>query len=106
MKCENGLCGKEFKPHTKDQRFCCKPCGHQSRRCTSPPKPRKHLRCHHCRGLHQTSQCPNRGESVRQFGTMDQDRNYVPPPGVKVRVLVNPPTINGDQLKAMLKEMP
>lgn len=104
MRCEN--CNKEFQRNSAHQRFCSDPCRYQSGRRTNPPKPRKSLRCKWCRGAHQTNLCPNRGPAIRQFGTLDQDRNYIPPPGVKVRILSIPRTVDGEQLKAILKETP
>jgi hypothetical protein len=70
-----------------------------------PPRKRR-LHCHWCGGGHVSTDCPNRdGSTVKLFGTTDADGNYVPPPGVKVRVLSIPTTVDSDQLTQMLKEM-
>jgi hypothetical protein len=58
--------------------------------------------CVRCRGSHLTQLCPNRSPAIRQFGTVDQDRKYVPPEGVQVRVIQIPRHVHGDQLEAFL----
>jgi hypothetical protein len=42
---------------------------------------------------------------VKQYGTVDAQGNYVPPPGVKVRVLEISRTVHSDTLRRVLGEM-
>lgn len=106
LKCENAMCGKEFKRNSPQQKFCSNICRYLSWRRTNPPKPRKHLRCKHCRGRHMTSACPNpTGRVVKQYGTLGPNREYIPPPGVSVRYIQVPYNIYGDRLNQILKEL-
>jgi hypothetical protein len=67
-------------------------------------RPRK-LHCHWCSGGHVSSDCPNRdGKTIRLFGAV-VDGRYVPPPGVKVRIMQLPYDIHGDRLTTILKEL-
>jgi hypothetical protein len=66
---------------------------------------RRRLVCHFCSGRHVSSLCPNRaGTPVKQFGTVDENRQYVPPPGVKVRQLHISSSTHGDTLTELLKQ--
>jgi len=70
------------------------------------PKPRLPLRCKWCRGHHATNTCPNpKGVRRKRFGTLDRNRDYVPPPGLEVPVLSIPSTVHGDSLAALLKNI-
>jgi hypothetical protein len=64
----------------------------------------RRLHCHWCQGKHVSTACPNRaGNSIKQYGTV-VDGLYVPPKGVKVRVLAIPSTVHGSDLTRILKE--
>ena len=65
------------------------------------------LACHYCRGRHKSSECPNRDRktgTVKLYGTTAPDGSYQPPPGVKVRYLVIPPTVHSDSLRRLLEK--
>jgi hypothetical protein len=122
MTCQNDRCGAKFTPHRSWQRFCSERCRLSLHRRLArlkakasrpahpigqahPPRKRR-LNCHWCRGGHVSTDCPNRsGHSVKLYGTTDADGNYVPPPGVNVRVLSIPTTVHSDALTDILKEM-
>lgn len=61
--------------------------------------------CKHCRGPHQANLCPNRGPAIKQFGTLGPNREYIPPPGVNVRIMQITGDTFGDQLTKILKEL-
>lgn len=86
------------------QRFCSDECRNRAHFAKQKAKqhPRfRRLSCHWCSGSHISAACPNRsGTVVKQFGTIDNDRQYVPPPGVKVRVRHLPHHVFGEDLKA------
>lgn len=110
-----GYCKKFFQPQRKGHRFCSVPCAHRFHKAMGrtpemrsvawkKPTGRRRLKCHWCGGKHVSTLCQNRdGGIVNQFGTLDQDRNYVPPPGVKVRVLSIPIHVHSDTLNRLLK---
>jgi len=96
-------CAGEYQPIQPAQKFCGDSCRNRAhcakQKAIARPRFRR-LKCHFCRGRHVSAACPNRyGESVKLYGTMGPNREYVPPPGVRVRVLVLPNTVHGDMLK-------
>lgn len=100
-------CAGEFAPLQPTQKFCGESCRNRAhiaaRKAIARPAFRR-LKCHFCRGRHVSAACPNRdGEVVKLYGTLGPDREYIPPPGVKVRVLVLPNTVHGDMLKSFIK---
>ena len=97
-----GQCGGIMEHPRPGQRFCNESCRNRNhcarQKATARPRFRR-LRCHWCSGKHMTAACPNRtGECVKQFGTLGPNREYVPPPGVKVRVVHAPYNAFADQL--------
>lgn len=106
--CQNPACALPFTPQNPNghnQRYCpeCR-----SARRTMPPKPpARPLRCKWCRGSHLTDHCPNpngRRPVRKLYGTMGPRREYVPPPGVSVRIIEAPYALCGDQLDAWLNQ--
>lgn len=64
---------------------------------------RRSLLCHWCRGAHVSTECPNRaGSAIKLFGTQAPDGSYVPPKGVRVRVIKLPWAMCGDQVAEFL----
>lgn len=118
--CANEHCGNPFVRSRLGQIYCSDRCrkttGNRARLerkklvCADQPKAkrkRRSLLCHWCRGPHVSTACPNRaGAAVRLFGTQAPDGSYVPPPGVRVRVLEVPYSLRGDELTAILKSHP
>lgn len=102
--CANAVCGKQFRRTNPRHRYCCNACRYIAFRAT-PPKPRTRLRCKYCRGRHMTSACPNpSGAVLKQYGTLGPLREYIPPPGVTVRIIHAPYAMHGDELGAWLRE--
>ena len=84
------------------QRYCNMSCRNRAHaaKCKVAKQPRlRRLRCHWCSGGHISTACPNRnGATVKQFGTMGPNREYIPPPGVEVRVRHLGPLVFGEDM--------
>lgn len=123
MTCAHQPCSLRFTPKPgRRQRYCCEACRRHAHRkaqrtaratarravCDVPrPKHvrRKRLECKWCGMGHRTDLCPRNRNVVKQYGTVDAQGNYVPPPGVKVRVLEISRTVHSDTLRRVLGEM-
>lgn len=114
MICANKKCASEFPQKFTFQRFCSEKCRITTYHTAGltpemrrPPRRKRPARCHWCRGPHVSDSCPNRaGKSVRQFGTVDPvTRDYIPPPGVQVRVLHISNNVHSETLATILKEI-
>ena len=111
--CRLRECGKSFRMLAGNHWYCSATCRDAARRrvgflagAPSARRGRPPL-CKWCRGKHTSDRCPNPtgGFMVKRYGSVGPNREYVPPRGLEVRVLVIPPTVHGDQLAAILKEM-
>lgn len=73
-----------------------------------PHKRGKRMRCKWCHRAHTTDRCPDPGNRTRWkklYGSMGPNREYVPPQGLNVRVMQLPPTVHGEDLSRILKEL-
>ena len=121
MTCAYQKCSRSFESKRSWSRYCCPGCRRNAWRQTQRekyakeralhPKPpprvrpkRKRLMCNFCGMAHATDRCRRVREPVKQFGTV-VNGEYVPPEGVKVRMLQIPRTVHGDTLGRLLKEM-
>ena len=100
-------CAITFTPRRGSQKFCSDPCRmkiHNAKhKPISSPKMRR-LHCHWCSGKHISTACPNRGVLfVKQFGSLGPLREYVPPPGVKVRIRNLPHNVFGEDLRRIAR---
>lgn len=109
--CAYKHCGREFWRTSRIKRFCCKKCQDTALRnlglTDELRRPKKRLRCGRCGGRHMAMNCKNlRRNVVKQYGTVDPvTREYVPPPGVAVRVVQITPFVHSDRLAKMLHEL-
>lgn len=102
-------CEREFTATREGNKFCSASCRGKAYRAqgrTAEMRSRRGLRCHWCRGHHHSLACPNRaGATIKLYGTMGPNREYVPPPGVKVRVVSIPNTVHGDRIGKLLENL-
>ena len=107
-------CGAKFLPRKAFQRYCRTQCRMASYEVSETmreqrrqrDRERRRIRCSYCRGPHMPEACTNRIEVRNEFGTVDPvTREYVPPPGVTVRVLCIPNTVHGDAVGDLLREV-
>lgn len=99
------FCGTVIPSPRATQQFCRESCRYgagYTRKTTAHKPKRRRLKCKWCSGNHMSADCTNRSGTglVRQFGTMDENREYVPPPGVKVTIRHLPHNVFGEDLKA------
>lgn len=100
-------CAATIEKPRRGQQYCNDSCRNRAncakQKAIARPRFRR-LKCHFCRGRHVSAACPNRnGTQIKLYGTLGPNREYIPPPGVRVRVLVLPNTVHGDMLKDYAK---
>lgn len=65
-------------------------------------------RCIFCRGPHNSDHCTSVGKNAKKlYGTIDPETGeYVPPPGVYVRVFKIGPNVHSDKLTELMAKTP
>lgn len=99
-------CGAIMATSKPGRKYCgpaCRSLAHQASKKAMRVPRRRRLKCKWCSGDHQSAACTNReGVTVKQYGTMGPNREYVPPPGVRVTVRHLPPSVFGEDLKSQV----
>jgi len=104
-------CAKPFLPKNPQQRFCSDRCRNRAYRAklaktvAAEPLRRTRLRCTICGGRHFHGACRGRRPSIKLYGTMGPNREYVPPAGVAVRYVQIPYNLDGERLTTILREL-
>ena len=110
MKCRSPRCGREFRALSSNHAYCSEACRMGTYRragLTDEVRVRRRgrpARCKWCGGPHVSDACSGSEVVVKRYGTV-VDGRYVPPPGLRVRVLSIPTTVHGRQLTTILREM-
>jgi len=93
-------CGKPMVGKPWGAKYCGSECRSIHYRGAKTKTARTRLRCMRCGGRHMGNAC-REGPIERKYGTV-VDGRYVPPEGVRVRVIEAPYAMFGDQLKGYL----